>query len=115
MQGTISTTTEEIKKLEDGIVALDKSVADATAERKEENAEYKEMMANNAAAKELLLWAKNRLNKFYNPSLYKPESKRDLSREDQIVVNMGGTLAPTQPSGIADTGISAAFVQVSAK
>merc|ERR1719261_770726 len=48
----IATLADEIKALEDGIVALDKSVAEATEQRKEENAEYTELMANDAAAKE---------------------------------------------------------------
>jgi len=51
---------------------------------------------------------KNRLNKFYNPKLYKPPPKRELSEEDRITVNMGGTLAPTAaPGGIAGTGVTA--------
>merc|ERR1719382_228647 len=80
--------------------------------RKDENEEYKTLMTNDAQAKEVLLWAKNRLNKFYNPKLYKAPPKRVLSAEDTIVVDMGGTLAPTAPpGGIAGTGI--AFVQVS--
>jgi hypothetical protein len=32
---------------------------------------YEDLMANNGAAKELILFAKNRLNKFYNPKLHK--------------------------------------------
>merc|ERR1719321_1389703 len=40
--------------------------------------------------------AKNRLQKFYNPKLYKPPPKRELSEEERITLNMGGTLAPTQ-------------------
>jgi len=104
----IAMLTDEIKALEEGIVALDKSVAEATEQRKEENAEFTELMANDAAAKELLGFAKNRLNKFYNPKLYKAPPKRVLSAEDSIVVNMGGTLAPTAaPGGIAGTGIAA--------
>merc|ERR1719217_2029141 len=35
-------------------------------------------MANDSAAKELLDFAKNRLNKFYNPKLYKAPPKREL-------------------------------------
>merc|ERR1711920_544481 len=70
-------------------------------------------MANDGAAKEVLGFAKNRLNKFYNPKLYLPPPKREMSREDRIFVNEGGTLAPTAaPGGIAGTGIEAAFVQV---
>merc|ERR1712107_789653 len=42
-----------------------------------------------------------------NPKLYKPPTKRELSEEDRIVVNMGGTLAPTNaPGGISGTGIA---------
>jgi len=67
----ITTTTEEIDALEDSIKAMDKEVAEATENRKEENKEYTELMAGNAAAKELIEFAKNRLNKFYNPKLYK--------------------------------------------
>merc|ERR1719161_2186737 len=81
--------------LEEGIKALDKSVAEATEQRKEENAEYTELMASDGAAKEILGFAKNRLNKFYNPKLYKAPPKRKLSEEERITVNMGGTLAPT--------------------
>jgi septal ring factor EnvC (AmiA/AmiB activator) len=103
----IKALTEEIKALSDGIVALDKSVAEATEQRKEENEDFTELMANDAAAKELLGFAKNRLNKFYNPKLYKAPPKRKLSEEDQITVSMGGTLAPTAaPGGIAGTGIA---------
>merc|ERR550537_48894 len=75
----IASLAEEIKALEDGIVALDKSVAEATEQRKEENTEYTELMANDGAAKELLGFAKNRLNKFYNPKLYKAPKEAVLA------------------------------------
>jgi len=68
----IVTLVGEIDALEDGVKALDKSVAEATEQRKEEHEEFTETMSSNAAAKELLGFAKNRLNKFYNPKLYKP-------------------------------------------
>jgi hypothetical protein len=110
----IATLTEEIAALEAGIKALDKSVAEATEQRKEENEEYTAMMASDTAALELLGLAKNRLNKFYNPKLYKPAPKRALDAEESIVVSMGNTLAPTQPpGGIAGTGVTV-FAQVSA-
>jgi len=103
----IKALSEEIKALEAGIKALDKSVAEATEQRKEENADYTELMASDGAAKEILGFAKNRLNKFYNPKLYKAPPKRKLSEEEQITVNMGGTLAPTAaPGGIAGTGVT---------
>jgi len=68
----IVTLAGELEALEDGVKALDKSVAEATEQRKEEHEEFTETMSSNAAAKELLGFAKNRLNKFYNPKLYKP-------------------------------------------
>merc|ERR1719238_1692355 len=65
-------------------------------------------MASNTAAKELIGMAKNRMNKFYNPKLYKPPPKRELTEEERITLNMGGTLEPTAPpGGIAGTGITA--------
>merc|ERR1719238_1190748 len=69
---SIQTLVEEIDALEDGIKALDKAVAEATEQRKQEHEDFTEEMSSNAAAKELLGFAKNRLNKFYNPKLYKP-------------------------------------------
>jgi len=64
-------------------------------------------MASDSAAKELLKFAGNRLNKFYNPKLYKAPPKRELTEEEQITVNNGGTLAPTAaPGGIAGTGVT---------
>merc|ERR1740139_1307083 len=109
----IATLKEELAALAAGIKALDKSVADATAQRKAENAEFKSTMAADQAAKELIGVAANRLNKFYNPALYKPPPKVELSSEQQrIAVNMGSEEAPTvAPSGIAGTGITA-FVQL---
>merc|ERR1712242_644410 len=72
LEGSIATLTEEIAALQAGIKALDKAVTEATAIRKEENADYKELKQSDTAAKEILGMAKNRLNKFYNPKLYKP-------------------------------------------
>merc|ERR1719350_254832 len=62
----MATLTQEIAALEAGIGVLDKAVADATAQRKDENAEYKALIASDTAAREVLAFAKNRLNKFYN-------------------------------------------------
>jgi len=109
MKSTIATLTDEVKALGEGIVVLDKSVAEATVNRKEENEDFTQLMAANTAAAQLLKYAKNRLNKFYNPKLYKPPPKRELTEEERIVVNNGGTLAPTAaPGGIAGTGIGLA-------
>merc|ERR1712032_1143522 len=110
----IATLTDDIAELIAGIKALDKQVAEATAQRKEEHAQFIDDLAANNAAKELIEMAENRLNKFYNPKLYVPPPKRDLSEEERITVSMGGTLAPTAaPGGISGTGITA-FVQIRA-
>jgi len=114
----IEKLTEEIAALVAGIKALDESVASATEQRKEENQEYKDLIASDTAAKELLGFAKNRLNKFYNPSLYKPPAKTELSAESRIVVSMGNPddiVTTTQPGGIANTGVSLSFAQVAAR
>merc|ERR1719245_338493 len=76
---SIATLADEIKELAAGIKALDKTVAEATANRKEENSDFKTLFQSDSAAKELLAFAKNRLNKFYNPKLYKaPEAEATL-------------------------------------
>jgi len=71
---SIATLIDEIKTLGQGIKDLDKTVAEATDNRKEENSDFKSLYASDSAAKEILAFAKNRLNKFYNPKLYKPEA-----------------------------------------
>jgi chromosome segregation ATPase len=83
---SLTTLTGEIDTLEDGIKALDKQVAEQTEQRKEEHEDFNELMSSNAAAKELLSFAKNRLNKFYNPKLYKPPAAAaflQISRHSQ--------------------------------
>jgi len=102
----IETLADEIAALVAGIKALDKQVAESTDVRKEENSDYITAMAQHKSAHELLGFAKNRMNKFYNPKLYKAPAKRDLSEEERLTVNFGGSLAPTSaPGGIAGTGI----------
>jgi len=70
---SISTLVGEIEALGDGLKTLDKEVADMTEQRQEESSDYTNLMASNGAAKEIMQFAKNRLNKFYNPKLYKEE------------------------------------------
>merc|ERR1719158_609201 len=86
----IATLKDEIEALEDGIKALDKAVAEATENRKEEHEEFQALMASDSAAKELLNFAKNRLNKFYSPKLYKAPPKRQLSEEEKIYSSICG-------------------------
>jgi len=76
---------EDIKTLQAGIAGLDKSVADATEQRKEEHAAYTETLALTETAIELIGKAKNRLQKFYNPTLYKAAPKTERSMEQKII------------------------------
>merc|ERR1719388_235161 len=71
LQELIETTDSEIANLQAGIAALDTSVAVATDMRKKEHADFTASQAANQAAVELLDMAKNRMNKFYNPTMYK--------------------------------------------
>jgi len=108
----LATLVEEIAALKAGIAALDKSVAAATEQRKAEAAENSELVKGNSAAKELILFAKNRMNQFYNPKLYKAPPARELSAGDRIYENQGGDIPTEAAGGIANTGITA-FVQLS--
>jgi chromosome segregation ATPase len=85
----IKTAEDDIDSLKKGIKKLDKDVTDATETRKEEHDEYEATLVENKAAKDLLLLAENRLNKFYNPTLYKAAPKEEVSRDEQIAANLG--------------------------
>merc|ERR1719188_1899760 len=102
---SIATLSEEIASLIAAIKALDEQVAAATEQRKEENADYKQLMIDDTAANELLKMALNRLNKFYNPKLYQPPAKVERSSMDAIAEDVGfvqiarsvGQVAPPPP------------------
>jgi len=113
MEDGIATLKDEIAALVQGIKDLDKAVAEATEQRKEEHEAFVQTSAENNAALQLLEVAKNRLNKFYNPKLYKPPPKRELTEEERLYVASGGVLTTPAPGGIAGTGI-AVFAQVRA-
>merc|ERR1719436_617787 len=107
-EAAIATLTKEIADLVAGVAALDKEVAEASADRKEQHAEFVQSLSASNAAKDLIAFAKNRLQKFYNPELYVPPPDRELTEEQRITKNMGGSLAPAAAAGgIAGTGISA--------
>merc|ERR1719433_391837 len=60
---------------------------------------------------DLLVFAKNRLNKFYNPKLYVAPPKQELTAEERIYVNQGGVITTAAPGGIANTGVTV-FAQI---
>jgi len=86
---SIATTTSEIAALKKGLEDLDKSVVEATEQRKDEHAEYTDTAAANQAAVELIGMAKNRMNKFYNPSQYKEPPKAESASFVQVSMISG--------------------------
>jgi regulator of replication initiation timing len=70
MRDEIASITEKVKELVGENANLDKSMSDASATRKEENADFVAKVQLNQAAIQLIFKAKNRLNKFYNPDLH---------------------------------------------
>merc|ERR1719235_2231884 len=81
----IGSLMEEISALTASIAALDKSVADATEMRKSEHAEYVSMMQLNEVAIGLVTKASQRMQKFYNPTLYKAPPKTEATMEEKII------------------------------
>jgi len=90
----IDVTKDEIKLLQDGLKALDKSVAEASELRKKENLAYTAIMSSNNAAKDLLNMAINRLNQFYNPKLSVPKKEPALVG---ISIHAHAKAAPSPP------------------
>merc|ERR1719487_635839 len=88
----VTTLTEEIKALEEGVLKMDREVAGATEQRKSEHETFAATLASNQAAMKLIEMAKNRMNKFYNPKLAKfiqtQEASTDRKQESSGVIAM---------------------------
>jgi len=97
----VASVTSEIEAIKAGLAELDKSVAEATEQRKKEHQEYIDSAAMNQATVELIGMAKNRMNKFYNPTLYKePEKTEDEDFFAQVAIRRAAPgPAPEMPSG----------------
>lgn len=102
-KGMIASISEEITSLETGVEELDKQVVEATTNRKAEHDEFMRSLQENNAAKELLGMAKNRLNKYYEPTLYKDDSAEPAFA--QITMRTKAKLhraAPPPPPEVVD-------------
>lgn len=101
----IATLGSEIAAIQKGIEDLDKSVVQATEQRKAEHAEYTSTAAANQAALELIGMAQNRMNKFYAPSQYKAPPTTTVSDSPYGFVQLSLRRradpgpAPEMPSG----------------
>lgn len=98
----IAELIEAVNVLKSEISELDKTVADATESRKEDHAAYVESMQLSEVAVGLIAKAKNRLQKFYNPTLYKAPPKTEMTMEEKIIT--AGTFA--QLSGRSDSDVA---------
>jgi len=107
LKETISEHEDTIKSVQARIKETEGSMKEATAMRKNENADYKVLMGQNAAAKQILELAKNKLNKVYNPAMYKPPPVRQLTEEERIAQSMGEVLPTEAPKFIPGTNIPA--------
>merc|ERR1719378_486356 len=100
----ISGLNEEIAASKAEIMELDKAVVEATEQRKEEHEDYTEELQLTSTAIELVKKAKNRLQKFYNPTLYKsPDTVKERTMEEKILdagsafVQVHSDVAPPPP------------------
>merc|ERR1719161_2867206 len=81
----VSQLADEIAQLETDIKDLDKAVAQATEQRKEEHEDFGVSTQLNEAALQLIEKASQRLQKFYNPTLYKAPPKTENTMEEKII------------------------------
>jgi len=102
----IATTQEKITSLEESIANTNKDVAEATEERKKEHELFGSDLSANEVALALIGKAKNRLQKFYNPTLYKAPPKKEMTMEEKIIAS--GSSALVQQEADFD----ASFVQI---
>merc|ERR1719326_1785812 len=101
-------TADEIKELQKEIKILDKAVAEATEQRKEEHADFLVFQQQSNAALQLIDKAKNRLTKFYRPTMYKEAPTKELTEEEKILAASGrpdmiATAAPEMIPGTTQT------------
>merc|ERR1719281_1782653 len=101
-------TADEIKALSQEIKDMDKAVAEATEQRKEEHSEYLVFQQQSNAALQLIDKAKNRLMKFYRPTMYKEAPTQELTEEEKILAASGrsdmiATAAPEMIPGTTTT------------
>merc|ERR1719408_444537 len=90
VEDEIAGLSDDMKALTASIADLDKAVFEATADRKAAHAEYTESLSLAEAAVGLIGKAKNRLMKFYNPTVYKAPPKKEATMEEKIIASYGG-------------------------
>jgi len=112
LTGDLDTISQGIADLIAGIAALDKDVAVATEQRKEEHEDYAVNVQMQEVAIEIVGKAKNRLNKFYNPSAYKAPPKKEMSMEEKLAAGGASALVQTEASFDAPEASEVSLIQV---
>jgi len=114
MSASSASLAEEIANLQAEVKALDKAVAEATEERKEDHGAFLTFQTENNAAVQLIEKAKNKLYKFYRPNLHKEAPKRELTDEEKLLAASGASdmIATDAPVMIAGTTQTVLFVQL---
>merc|ERR1719161_1217879 len=110
--GELDSIAQGVADLVAGIQALDKDVAEATALRKQEHEEYAENVQMQETAIEIVGKAKNRLQKFYNPSAYKAPPKKEMSMEEKLASGGASSLVQTEAAFDAAEASEMSFVQL---
>jgi len=82
---SVNANADKIASLQADIKALDKAVAEATAQRSAEHEDFQAAQQLNQAATQLIEKAKNRLQKFYNPTLHKAAPITERNMEQKII------------------------------
>merc|ERR1719321_818237 len=110
---SIAASAETIASLTEGIKNLDKDVAEATETRKQEHLDYTENLKLTETAIALLSKAKNRMQKFYNPTLYKAPPKKEMSMEEKIIAAGSSALVQSEATfDSPDSTYGSSFVQI---
>merc|ERR1719265_810981 len=115
LTGDLDTISQGIADLIAGIAALDKDVAVATEQRKEEHEDYAVNVQMQEVAIEIVGKAKNRLNKFYNPSAYKAPPKKEMSMEEKLAAGGASALVQTETQFDAPEMSDVSLIQIRAR
>merc|ERR1719265_2087982 len=115
ISGELDSIAQGITDLTAGIQALDKDVTEATSLRKTEHEEYALNVQMQEAAIAIVGKAKNRLQKFYNPSAYKAPPKKEMSMEEKLASGGASALVQTEAAFDEPEASEMSFLQVRAK
>lgn len=102
LAGAIEAQAAIIKKAEADVAAAQQAEAEATEQRKQENEDFVVAVDLNNQAVALIQKAKNKLQAFYNPQLYKADVPPEMSAEDKIVAGAQTVFAQDLPEGSPD-------------